>query len=361
MAQQTNKIVLPERSPKELFEAMGEQIDRTITVDLTPMLFGARPKLWEAAYKKAGRPLALLAAERLLKAVKPRDTIILSTGWAVPPMITEGESCGPIGLCALAHGFSYALGCRSVFVTEKISMGHQKAIAKAAELRVWEYEELMNMPAPFSIAFHDFPFDDNEAKKEAVRLLDETGAKAVITAEKNDVNEKGIHHTGFGMNMGNYTAKVEHLVNEAKRRGILTIGIGDMGNEIGFGLIHDEAAEIIKPFGKQCNCGCGGGIIGSTLTDCLVIGSCSNRGCYGLLACLAGLTGKPKTLPNREIVLRMMNAARDWPVYDGITGRNTFTDDGAPADLNLYMLEQLRWLSSVPTWSDPLFPRPEKI
>jgi len=353
------KVMVPDRSREELLEAMGEQIDRTITVDLTPFLCGVRPKLWEAAYKKVGRPLTLLAAEKLVEAVKPGDTVLLSTGWAIPPIITEGESCGPIGLCAIARGLSFALGSRSVFVTEEISVGSQKAIAQAAELRVWDYDELMDMPAPFSMAFYEFPFDDEEAKEEAKKLLDETNAKAVITAEKNDVNEKGVHHTGFGSNMGPYTSKVEHLVNEANRRGILTVGIGDLGNEIGFGIIHDEAAELIVPFGKQCNCGCGGGIIGVTPTDCLVIGSCTNRGCYGLMACLAALTGKAEALLSTDIARRMMTAARDWPVYDGITGRNTFTDDGAPGELNLYMIEQLRWLSRIPTWEDPLFPRPE--
>ncbi len=56
MVQKKNKIKLIERSREELLEVMGEQIDRTITVDLTPMIWGTRTKLWEAAYKKVGRP-----------------------------------------------------------------------------------------------------------------------------------------------------------------------------------------------------------------------------------------------------------------------------------------------------------------
>lgn len=350
------KVIEPVRSREELMEVMGEQVDRSITVCLRPRYnWGATPRLWEAAYKKLGRPLSLVAAEKLMEAVKPGDTVILSTGWPIPPIYPEGEICGLAGVSSLARGLSVGLGARSLFVTEKPTFGPLRAVAQAAELRVWNYEQWMERPAPYATALYDFPIDDEEAKEVAKRLLDETNAKAVITVEKNDVNEKRVHHTGLGEDMGPYTAKVEQLVNEANRRGVLTIGIGDVGNEIGFGLIHDEAAEIIVPYGKQCNCGCGGGIIGTTPTDCLVVGTASNKGCYGILACLAGLTGKPAVLHSKELQRRMMDAARDYPVYDSLTIRNTFTEDGAPGELTLFLIEQLRWISQVPTWENPFY------
>lgn len=350
------KIVAPERSREESLEVMGEQIDRSITVCLRPRYnWGATPRLWEAAYDRLGRPLSLLAAEKLVEAVKPGDTVILSAGWVIPPLLPEGEICGLAGICSLARGLCVALGARSLFVTERPSMGPIRAVAQAAELRVWDYEHWMEMPTPYSTALYDFPIDNEEAKEVAKRLLDETDAKAVITVEKSDVNEKGTHHTGLGEDMGPYTAKVEHLVNEANRRGVLTIGIGDVGNEIGFGMIHDEAAEIIVPYGKQCNCGCGGGIIGTTPTDCLVVATASNKGAYGVLACLAGLTGKADALQSTELQRRMMDAARDYPVYDSLTLRNTFTEDGAPGELTLFLIEQLRWITQIPTWESPFF------
>jgi hypothetical protein len=349
------KVHLPERSREELLEVMGEQIDRSITVCLRPVIWGTTPRLWEAAYRKVGRPLSLVAAEKLLQAVKPGDTVILSTGWPIPPMMPEGEICGLAGVSSLARALSIAVGARSLFVTEAACVGPIKAVAQAAELRVWDYAQWKQMPAPFSTALYEFPIDDEQAKAEAKRLLDDTNAKAVITVEKNDVNEKGIHHTGEGGDMGCYTAKVEHLVTEANKRGILTIGIGDVGNEIGFALIHDEAKEIIVPFGKTCQDGCGGGIIGVTPTDCLVIGAASNKGCYGVVACLAALAGKPDVLHSVELQRRMMDAARNYPVYDSMTVRNTFTEDGAPGELTLCLIEQLRWISSIPAWKDPLF------
>ena len=340
----------------DLVAAMGEQVDRTISVCLRPRYnFGATPKLWEAAYEKVGRALSLVAAERLLEVVDAGDTVILSTGWPIPPIYPEGEICGLAGVCSLARALTLATGgVRSVVATERASIGPLTAVAQAAELRIWDYEELNDRPIPYSVAFYDFPIDDTAAREHATRLLDETNAKAVITVEKNDVNEKGVHHSGSGNDMGPFTAKVEHLVNEANQRGLLTIGVGDVGNEIGFAMIHDEACEIITPFGKRCNCGCGGGIIGVTATDCLVVGSASNKGCYGIVACLAALTRRPDVLHSKDLQRRMMDAARNYPVYDSLTVRNTFTEDGAPGELTLGLIEQLRWLVEIPTWHNPL-------
>jgi hypothetical protein len=51
----------------------------------------------------------------------------------------------------------------------------------AATLRVWDYELWKKVPSHMSLTVRGFPIDDEEAKREAKRLLDETQAKAVIT------------------------------------------------------------------------------------------------------------------------------------------------------------------------------------
>lgn len=352
----TAKVMEPEHSRAELMEIMGEQVDRSITVCLRPRYnWGATPRLWEAAYRKVGRPLTLVAAEKLLKAVGPDDVVILSAGFTIPPAFPNGEVCGLAGAVSLGRGLSIACGTRSLFVTESPCIGPLKAVAQAAELRNWDYDSWLERPAPFGAAFYDFPVDDAAAKEEAKRLLDETKAKAIITVEKSDVGKNGIHHSGLGEDMGRFTAKIEHLITEANARGILTIGIGDVGNEIGFALIAEEAAQIIRPYGSQCNCGCGDGIIASTPTECLVVASCSNKGAYGVLGCLAGLTGNPEVLQSVELQRRMMDAVRDYPVFDALTIRNTFTEDGAPGELSLALIEQLHWISQIPTWRNPIF------
>ena len=51
----------------------------------------------------------------------------------------------------------------------------------------------------------------------------------------------------------------------------------------------------------------------------------------------------------------MMNAARNYPVYDSLTIRNTFTEDGAPGQLTLDLFNTLRWLTEIPRWENPFF------
>jgi hypothetical protein len=341
---------------KKLLETMGEQIDRAITVCMRPPGYnwGATPKLWEAGYKKFGRPLALLAAEKLLAAVKPDDTVILSTGWPIPPLFPEGEICGLAGVSSLARALSLACGAKSLIVTEELNIKPIKAVAHAGTLRVWDYELWKKVPSHLSLTIRGFPIDDEEAKREAKLLLDETQAKAVITVEKNDVNHLGVHHTGEGGDMSPFTAKVEHLVAEANRRGILTIGIGDVGNEIGFANIRETVQEVIVPFGKECQCPCGGGIAGATPTECTVVATASNKGAYGVAACLAGLTRDLNVLHSNELAERMMRAAADYPVYDSMTVTNTYTEDGAPFQHTLALLDQLRWLVEIVEWKNPL-------
>jgi hypothetical protein len=350
------KVVEKLKTKAENMEVMGEQIDRSITVCLRPRYnWGATPRNWEAARKKAGRPLTLMAAEKLIEAFKEPGVAIVTTGWPIPPVYPEGEICGLAGASSMARGLSLAFGARTVFAVEKPTMGPLGAVAQSAEMRVWDYDVWNERPIPFSSTFYDFPIDDEEAKKAAKKLLDETDAKAVISIERTDINEKGIPHSGLGLDMSPYIAKMHHLINEANERGILTIGMGEVGNEIGFGNIHDEVTEIIEPFGKQCNCGCGGGVIGVTPVDCLVVARASNCGSYGVLACLAALLEKPSILHDKDLQRRMMEAAMNYPVYDSLTVRNSFTDDGAPGELTLHLIDQLRWLTQIPTWDNNFF------
>jgi len=82
-------------------EIIGENVDRLCTVEMRPqgMPRGKIHRLYEAARRKQnGRPLTLLAAEKLRAAVKPGDYVILATGAGVPPWMPAGETDGPVGL-----------------------------------------------------------------------------------------------------------------------------------------------------------------------------------------------------------------------------------------------------------------------
>lgn len=81
------------------------------------------------------------------------------------------------------------------------------------------------------------------------------------------------------------------LFEAARQRGVLTIGVGDPGNEIGMGAIADTVKRLL-PYGAECQCSCAGGVADATEVDVVVPGTCSNWGAYGQpLSPAAPITG----------------------------------------------------------------------
>ena len=88
-------------------EIMGEYVDRLCTVEMRPqgMPRGKIHRLYDAARRRqGGRPLTLLAAERLRGVVKAGDSVILATGAGGPPWMPAGETDGPVGVAARFSG-----------------------------------------------------------------------------------------------------------------------------------------------------------------------------------------------------------------------------------------------------------------
>lgn len=67
------------------------------------------------------------------------------------------------------------------------------------------------------------------------------------------------------------------LADAARERGVLTIGIGDGGNEVGFGEVRDSVAKA-HPFGARSHGDFPSGLITVTATDVVVAASVSNWG-----------------------------------------------------------------------------------
>jgi hypothetical protein len=131
------------------------------------------------------------------------------------------------------------------------------------------------------------------------------------------------------------------LVEQARRQSALSIGIGDNGNEIGFGLI-EKAVREVKPYGDKCQCSCGMGIASAIETDVLVSANISNWGAYGVEAMLAALLGVPALLHSAETETAMLEAAVDAGALDGSTGGKRMAVDGCGLDVQQAELTMLR-------------------
>jgi hypothetical protein len=164
----------------------------------------------------------------------------------------------------------------------------------------------------------------------------------VVAVEKLGPNASGVAHTASGMDVTAAQARTDVLFAAARRRGSLTVGVGDRGNEVGFGAVAARlaAAGIIG----GCACPCGSTIACTVEADRPVAAATSNWGAYGTAAALAVLRGDPRLLHAPEAETAMLEACVRAGAVDGITRRRAPSVDGIPLAAQVALVHRLRAL-----------------
>jgi D-glutamate cyclase len=274
---------------------IGENIDRLITVDVTAR--GVVDPLYRAARAAQGEPLTARAARALYEQVAPNDVVILATGMPVGPLQT-GEQDGPVGMATLARSLVLGLKANPVILTDPTNVELMTAAVRSAGLFVYPLAESLTHPTAACVMA--FPVDEGAAQELSDHLLHEIQPKALISSERAGANEHGEYHAALGRSLTQWCAKVDILFERAKVAGILTIGVGDGGNELGCGLIRDAVLAAV-PNGRRCQCPCEGSVVPRFVPDVLIIAAISNWGTYGIEASLAALTGRREVLHDRLV------------------------------------------------------------
>jgi hypothetical protein len=134
----------------------------------------------------------------------------------------------------------------------------------------------------------------------------------------------GRYYSMRGHDITEFTKPIDRdLLPAFKKQGVLTIGIGDGGNEIGMGKISHETIIKNIPNGDLIHC--------RVPTDYLIVAGVSNWGAYAFAAgvyVLRGVKPPPRLFDpdhEREILKAMV---RVGPLVDGVTGQQTATVDG---------------------------------
>jgi hypothetical protein len=113
--------------------------------------------------------------------------------------------------------------------------------------------------------------------------------------------------------------------------GRTTIGVGDGGNEIGMGAIHESVCKSI-PFGD---------VIASIVpTNHLIVAGVSNWGAWALAAGV-GLLRRSPSLPTTEQALQDLQKLVAAGAVDGVTGRKEPTVDGLEWAVHCKVLRRL--------------------
>jgi len=312
----------------EMIRQIGENVDRLISIDV--LSYGVIDTLYQAA-RRANRdaPLCLTAAGLLCERVPPGATVVLTTGLILPGHHPYGETDGPIGVAVLARALAIGLSARILVVCDPELMAINAALLRTAELQVIEPRALQAEDGQHRAvaAVAALPRENQAAADAAAEWIDALAVAAVIAVEKPGANAAGIYHMVGGTDISADVSKGQALFAAARAHRVLTIGIGDRGNELGMGPIA-ETARALLPFGRACGCPCGGGVADETPADVAVVATVSNWGAYGITTCLAGLLERSELIQSPTMEAELFATARREGGVDGMTGRAALSADG---------------------------------
>ena len=319
-------------------DGIPESIDQLVAVEMRPRGFldGIIAPLYHAARERTGGPLVWQAALRLREAARTGRTIYIATGHVHPEALPRGETDGPPGAASLARALVVGYGAPVVLLTEQTVADPLARTCEAVGLSVRPYGSPRH---PRSVSILPFPIDSQEALTVTDELLPSAGA--VVTIEKIGRNRKGVYHTGQGNDVSSSLAKVDVLVDAARLAGAPTIGIGDLGNEIGMAGI-EETVRRVSPHGDRCQCSCRAGMACAVVTDHLIVAGVSNWGAYGLAAAMGAMDGKEEFLHAPELERDMIVACCRAGAVDGLSTGPTLEVDGIPWQTHTALVEMLR-------------------
>ena len=313
-------------------EVTGKMVDRLLAIE---MRWGGRadrgiiPKLYDCASKKlGGKPVSLVAAQRMIDSIKPGNNVFLVCGFASWPNMPHGENDGPLGVASLARAVRIGLGAVPIIVVESRETETVCKTVEAAEVLVLDYEQAKATTSAAAASI-TFPIvSKEESAKFAAKLFDEYAPAAAISVETVGPNKKGVKHFGAGYDIEakDTLPGLEYIFTEASARGVLTIGAIDQGNEIGSGTIEEDVRRI-TPYADACRCPCGSGIACTIKTDIVYPAAISNWGAYGITAMVAYLLGKQEVLQDATIERQMLEACIRAGACDGIFGRPSMSVD----------------------------------
>jgi D-glutamate cyclase len=320
--------------------AIWESIDRLMALECRTINAGMLQPLYAAARQLAGGPLCQSAAQRLVAAIKPGDKVVLTTGAGGPPWLFCGETDGPLGIAGLARALALGCGAWPLIITEARSAEPVTATLAAAGVSLLP-EDLARV-RPTTATPVDFPVDPVGAEHAADAFLDRYNPVALIAVEKTSPNRANVIHSVSGQPWTPKVefARVEYLIAACRRRRIPTIGIGDHGNEMGFGLIEDTVRATV-PHADICQCPCGQGMASAVSTDILIPASISNWGSYGIEAGLAILKHDPRLLHDADTERAMLRACVMAGAVDGVTSRQILAVDGTGPETQVAVLTLL--------------------
>lgn len=152
----------PERDIKEI-ELIGESVDQLISLDVGGR--GLLKILYPFVRERYGRPLCLMAAEKLKERVTHGDFVLISCGMLIYSYENLAETDGPLGAPVLARAIQMGLGAKLLILTDYAAVNMTKATCRGANLNVTDLQTVKLTERTITVS--GFPINEDEARKEA--------------------------------------------------------------------------------------------------------------------------------------------------------------------------------------------------
>ena len=293
------------------FASVFESIDQLVTTEirLRWMVRGVIPKLYRAARGEGG-PITMDIANDILAAIESgKKKFAIITGVYNDERFPVGESDGPYGAIVLGKALEL-LGAEVIQLCEPEVAEPMEQLRQVLELK-------SNEAVPLNRT-------DDAANAKYAEELD-----AVIFTEKIGPSVKGIYHYATGTPRDGDDSPLDGFCDAMLTDDKLSIGVGDFGNEYGFGKILEQARKIL-PTGSSCKCPENEGIVCRYATKHLLPSSVSNIGCYGIVSALAMASGRLDILHTPELERALICRGAEVGLIDGGLGKRNHRVDGIP-------------------------------
>jgi hypothetical protein len=256
------------------------------------------------------------AAAQAARALRRAKRVVLTTGFSVGPGMPETD--GPPGTASLGRALRL-LGAEVTYITDAAALPPLQAALGA-----------LGEPTPI-VTFHVA----GDARLTARRLLAEHAPTHLISVERPGRTGTGDYLSMRGESVREWNAPLDALFLEASRR-VITVGVGDGGNEIGMGALRARLAGAGPRIRKVAS------VVSARHP---VVAGVSNWGAYGIVVELSRLARRP-LLHTGEEERRMIEACVKAGAVDGITRKHEATVDALPVEAHVGMVELLRLMEN---------------
>lgn len=340
------------RSISSICEAIDDLI--AVQVEARPRGSDRLIRLLAEEARRVQNGMTEPAATAILAGLESSGCAVVSSGWLLHRWFPNGELCGMIGAIGLARFFVVGLHKAVLFPTESELVPIVTALCRTAGLRTCEWDEFRASSLP-QVCVFPYSKSDDTAREQAREIIEAVSPGALVTVEKGGPGPGGVFHAGNGVDMSDTSARLNVMVEVFRKAGIVTVGVGDLGNEIGFGKIRDRAREILGEI-ANCDCGCGEGIVTSVETDHLVVGSASNRAAMGLEAALGAISQRARYVRDGALDVELIRAAASLGAMDSFSVSPVPTDGhGVPARLDGAITDLLKFIAHSDELEFPLY------